>query len=74
MRDSKVRNSWKRMVQKFSETVTENPCKRAQAEKKKSALAQKFWKNLLEQKIKIWGASEGADGRQTPHALQKEMP
>ena len=73
MRDSTVANCWKRMVRKFSETVTEKPCKREQAKKKKSALAQKFWKNLLEQKIKIRGASEGADGLRKPHALQKEI-
>ena len=39
----------------------------------KIALAQKFRKILLEPKIKIRGASEGADGRSKPHALQKEI-
>ena len=61
------------MVQKISESLAENPCKRGQAEKKKIALAQKFWKILLEPKIKIRGASEGADGLRKPHALQKEI-
>ena len=37
----------------ISESVSEKACKRGQAEKKKSALAQKFRKTLLEPKIKI---------------------
>ena len=57
----------------ISESVSEKACKRGRAEKKKSALAQKFRKILLEPKIKIRGASEGADGLRTPHALQKEI-
>ena len=49
----------------ISESVSEKACKRGRAEKKKSALAQKFRKILLEPKIKIRGASEG--GRRTAH-------
>ena len=37
----------------ISESVSEKACKRGRAEKKKSALAQKFQKTLLEPKIKI---------------------